>query len=463
MCKLYFLFVIFSFCSSTVFALLPIDTIVKRISINGNKINVGIISDAQFPENDENLSVGHWGVVMNGPKHVHKALTFFKESLVDLVIMNGDMVNSPSGGNAYSTYNMLLDDVYGKERKNMPLLIYPMGNHEFYSFKAEELYRKNVRLPINCHYVLNGIHFIGVSCSDSNGGYSEDRLEYLRKHLEIANSESSTNPIIVISHMPFNVSNFFGGKWDSPQSERLYEILSLYPQVVYFCGHSHYPLFDELSVVQKDFTIINTGSTSYFDLDWNTLKDKKILDKNRPNEYVNPHLIGIYEPVDIEDRDKVNQGWIMNIDSNCGKIILKRMNYNMLRNFGSDIVLDNLYKKNFIYTEEYLKRNAKSPFFEKRAFIDCHVCKDGIVDICFSSASSDVLTKYYLVTIIGPDGIEKNIRFLAKGYYQGFDFPYMEHIRYYGSKKEGVYIVKIKAISCLGKESALLDSYYTVS
>ena len=89
---------------------------------------------------------------------------YFKKMSVDMIIMNGDMVNSPSGGNAYNTYNMLLDDVYGKERTGMPLLIYPMGNHEFYSSNAENLYKDNVELPLNLlcrkrHTLYRGILF----------------------------------------------------------------------------------------------------------------------------------------------------------------------------------------------------------------------------------------------------------------------------------------------------------------
>lgn len=363
MCRLYFSLICLLLITSSTFASLSVDTVVKRIRINRELLNIGIISDAQFPENDENLSVGHLGGVMNGPKHVHRALNYFKKMSVDMIIMNGDMVNSPSGGNAYNTYNMLLDDVYGKERTGMPLLIYPMGNHEFYSSNAENLYKDNVELPLNSHYVVNGIHFIGVSCSDGNGGYTEDRLEYLRHHLEIAYHENKTNPIIVISHMPFKVDNFFGGQWESPQAKEFYQILSAYPQVVYLCGHSHYPLFDDLSVIQKDFTIINTGSTSYFDLDWNTLKNKNMLDKDLPNEYENPQLIGIFKQADIDDgRDEVNQGWIMDLNSRTGNINLRRMNYDLSRQFGYNIVLQDLYRRNFTYTEAQMRANAKSPY-----------------------------------------------------------------------------------------------------
>lgn len=107
-----------------------------------------------------------------------------------------------------------------------------------------------------------------------------------------------------------------------------------------------------------------------------------------------------------------------------------------------------------------MRANAKSPYFKKGSHINCFVCDDGVVDICFNSASPDVLTKHYMMIIADPDGNQKKIRFLAKGYYQGFDLPYMEHVRYYGSKKKGKYQVKIKAVSCLGKESSFLQSDY---
>ncbi len=92
MCRLYFSLICLLLITSSTFASLSVDTVVKRIRINRELLNIGIISDAQFPENDENLSVGHLGVVMNGPKHVHRALNYFKKMSVDMIIMNGDML-----------------------------------------------------------------------------------------------------------------------------------------------------------------------------------------------------------------------------------------------------------------------------------------------------------------------------------------------------------------------------------
>jgi len=61
MCRLYFSLICLLLITSSTFASLSVDTVVKRIRINRELLNIGIISDAQFPENDENLSVGHWG------------------------------------------------------------------------------------------------------------------------------------------------------------------------------------------------------------------------------------------------------------------------------------------------------------------------------------------------------------------------------------------------------------------
>lgn len=423
---------------------------------------MGILSDAQFPENDELLSVGHWGAVMNGPKHVHRALSYLKERNVDLIAMNGDMVNAASGGNAYHTYNLLLDHVFGKERKNMPFLIYPMGNHEFYGEEAESQFINSVGLPLNTHHVLNGIHVISISCSNSNGGYSQDRLAYLKYHLSVACRENPKMPILVISHMPFNKGNFFGGRWDSPQASEMYDILSFYPQVVYLCGHSHYPLFDELCVVQQDFTIINTGTTSYFDLDWNISEDGKTLDIHGISEYKNPGLIGIYNQADIPERDNVNQGWIIDIDTKNGKLVLQRMNYNLKRPFGNKIVLENLHTRNFLYHPDKLHLTTACPCFGADASIVLSTSNSGKIDVCFDAALTDVLVKHYILCVIGPDGEKQEVQFLARGYYCGFDFPYMEYVCFNGCHQKGMYCFRIKAVSCLGKESDWLETNFVV-
>ena len=438
------------------------DTIVYRMRLPDDVLKIGVLSDAQFPENDELLTPGHFGVVMNGPKHALRAFTYLKSENVAAIIMNGDMVNA-AGENAYRTYNLLLNSLFGKKRVGMPLLIYPMGNHEFYGEDAEKLFLGQVGLPLNAHYVLNGFHFISISCSDGNGGYSSDRLEYLRVHLEMASKESKNKPIVVVSHMPFDVDGFCGGKWESPQSKEMYRILKDYPQVVYLSGHSHYPLFDDKSFLQSDFTMVNTGSISYFDLDWNWNADGITLNEELPNEYVNPHLIGIYQQADISGRDEVNLGWMMTIDSKDNRLTLQRIDYDLRRPFGKTIVLsDWSTKKNFTYTVDWLENTSSRPTFDKRTSINISFCTQGVVDVSFDAACHDVLVKYYEMEVVDPNKKTKFVRFLAKGYYKGWDFPYKEHICYSACSLRGKYSLRIRAVDCWGKKSRWLEASFKV-
>lgn len=438
-----------------------VDTIIQRLSFDRKDLFVGIISDAQFAEEDKLLSPGHFGCVMKGPRHFLSAMKYFKQKGADMIVMNGDMVN---GGHesAYNTYNMLLDEVYGKERMDMPPFIYPMGNHEYYCPDSENTFKRLTGLRPDTHYVLNGIHFIGVSCSDGLGGYSNERLAYLKRHLELAVMENSGNPIIVISHMPFDVDGFYGGKYCSAQSKEMYDILKKYPQVVYFCGHSHFPIFSEKSFLQKDFTMVNTGGIGYFDLDWNLSSDGKTLDADKPNEYLNPHLIGIYDQQDIYQRDAFNQGWDMYIDSQNGKIVLQRMDYTLKRPFGKPIVLENLYRKNFSRTLNKLYQQAKSPVFEKDASVSVKTGSEGSVEISFDAAAGDVEVQHYVMEMVYPDGEKKKVKFLSRGFYLGWDFPYKEFVIYNDCKKKGEYVLFLKAISSLGKESGIIKKHFVV-
>ena len=87
-----------------------------------------------------------------------------------------------------------------------------------------------------------------------------------------------------------------------------------------------------------------------------------MLDKDLPNEYENPQLIGIFKQADIDGRDEVDQGWIMDLNSRTGNINLRRMNYDLSRQFGYNIVLQDLYRRNFTYTETGMRASLKISF-----------------------------------------------------------------------------------------------------
>lgn len=158
----------------------------------------------------------------------------------------------------------------------------------------------------------------------------------------------------------------------------------------------------------------------------------------------------------------MDEGWIIDIDTQSGKLVLQRMNYNLSRPFGRKIILENLYLKNFSYHPDKQRLAASCPRFSADASISLSESGVGRVDVCFNAALPDVLVKHYVLCVTGPDGKKQEVRFLARGYYGGFDFPYMEHINFRGCKSKGTYFFQIKAVSCFGKESEWLESNFTV-
>lgn len=67
--------------------------VVETIEANSKDyIKVGIISDAQLPQEEKNLYGWDYATVMNGADHLIKALKYYKSQNVDMIVFNGDVV-----------------------------------------------------------------------------------------------------------------------------------------------------------------------------------------------------------------------------------------------------------------------------------------------------------------------------------------------------------------------------------
>lgn len=353
-----------------------------------DKIRVGIISDCQLPQVEKNLYGWDYTTIMGGASHLIRALKYFKARDVDLIVMNGDVVNSAGDYASYSAYNKILDYVYGEDRAGLPHIVYPMGNHEFYGSNQEYKYVRATGLPLNARTVVNGYSFISISNSrlekkdyalaeklgvPADGAYGEKRIAFLKSQLEAAVGEAPEKPVFIFMHMPID-SSLVGGHWATPQRERIYEVLKPYPQAVLFTSHSHYCLSDERSIVQKDFTMINTGSSSYFDFDWidsenpeskyyglttrDLLEGTKDALKNR-DYLINPQLLGIYKSEDVPRRDLVDVGFILDVDVAENKFTLTKTNFNDGLPFGEPFVMSEFTKDGFTRSPELLGKGAK--------------------------------------------------------------------------------------------------------
>lgn len=457
-----------------------VDTVELR---SKDKIKVGIISDAQLPQVEKHLYGWDYSTVMNGGDHLIRALKYYQNQNVDLLVFNGDMVNATGDYAAYSAYNKILDYVYGEDRINMPHIIYPMGNHELYGNNQEHKFYKSTGLPLNTRTIVNGYSFISISNSklekgdeelaESNdtladGTYNKKRIEFLKEQLAAAKTEDPNKPIFVFIHMPISdIVN--GGHWATPQYEEIYNILKNYPQSVVFTGHSHYCMSDERAIMQKDFTVVNTGTTSYFDFDWFDIEKNEIFKEISDEDFVtgnheflkskdyliNSRLIGINKPDDVLYRNNVNNGFLMEIDTTSNSFSLRKVNLNKGITFGTPFSMDTFTKTSFTRTSDKLG-SGKLPTFND-AHVKAETSAEGVV-VTFDCADQDIPIKYYLYVLENEKGEKTYVRFFAKNYILGDEIKYEEQ-NILQNLKNGSYTLRIYAVNSF---NSISEDFLTV-
>lgn len=136
-----------------------------------------------------------------------------------------------------------------------------MGNHEFIEEREGECedafanFKKYVNGETDTHTVINGYHFIGLSYADKDESFGK-KTEWLDKEIKKAIADTGDKPVFVFQH-PHPTMTVYGSINWSNVSVRT--VLSKYPQVVDFSGHSHYNSADPRSIGQGSFTAVGTG------------------------------------------------------------------------------------------------------------------------------------------------------------------------------------------------------------
>lgn len=238
------------------------ETEIQSFETEKNAFKVAVISDTQLPPTEENLKNDDTYL-----QNLKKALTVIKNNGVDMILFAGD-IGDLGTRFAFQTYVDAIDEVFGDDK---PIVQTIMGNHDYWN--------KNASTAINhirafeditgqspwTHYVVNGYHFIGASPNygSMSSAYSIT-ARWLDKELEKASADSEGKPIIVMTHNQPKDTSYGSEDWGD---STLNKVLSKYPNVINFSGHVHYSLLDERSIWQGEYTVINTQSLSYTELE----------------------------------------------------------------------------------------------------------------------------------------------------------------------------------------------------
>lgn len=237
-------------------------------------INIGSISDTHYQQSGR-----------DGQTRINtiKALNYYKSQNVDVLIMNGDVVDL---GQA-AEYTALVADIKKvySDPTTYPQFILTGDNHEWWDawtvnghvptatfaqtqtrFNEQFSSLRGGLTDTNSYYVENGYHFIGISSDGMNGGqctYDADTIAFAKEKLDLAYAASSTKPIFLAIHQaPPNTVKLSEGA-DCFSSAEMAALLKNYPNLIVTTGHTHVPLQDENSIHQEYYTTVQTSTTHY--------------------------------------------------------------------------------------------------------------------------------------------------------------------------------------------------------
>lgn len=396
------------------------ETEIQTFNTDNASFKVAVISDTQLPPTEDDLKNDDTYL-----KNLKNALTVIKNNNVDMILFAGD-IGDLGTRFAFQTHVDAFDEVFGDD---MPIVQNIMGNHDFWN--------KNAFTAINhikafeditgqspwTHYVVNGYHFIGASPNygSMKSGY-RIAAKWLDKELEKASAESDGKPIFVMTHNQPKNTSYGSEDWGDVSLD---SVLSKYPDVINFSGHVHYSLLDERSIWQGEYTVINTQSLSYTE-----------LEQGKENGTIPP------------DAEATPMGYI--IDFSDDEFVIHRMNF-ADGNMGREEKTDMLWRFSLPYENDlrYSFDNRKSANNEPviKDTKGTSQVKDDKIILSFAAGEDDDFVHSYKVVID-----DKDTKYFFSDFYNGIDdMKDTVELELENDKKEHNY--RIYAVDSWGKES----------
>lgn len=242
----------------------------------------------------------------------------------------------------------------------------------------------------NVHTKLNGFDFITLDYNGkTNYGYGGQRSGYqdfLKQTLnEITTSATydSTKPIFIQAHSGY-ANTSLGGQFHSnydTMGNDIQTILKDYPQVLLFSAHTHFPVEQETSIYQNNFTFVENGSMNYIYLD-------------SPSDFAE----GGYFNSNTGNKDTTERSCNFISILEDGSTVIRRFDVTNQRWIGMPWVVDTKDgKEGFQYTDS--NRSKVAPWFDETASIHTQNITDTNVILNFSQALDDELVNHYEVQI----------------------------------------------------------------
>ncbi len=298
---------------------------------------------------------------------------------LDAVVISGDITDHGFLGSFLSFAAVTDNDI----REGTERLAVVAKSHDSYTLLngSRNVYTRITGQEADFHKIIGGFHFIGVSRSDTLEQYSEKQVKWLDENIAQAVQADPEKPVFVFQHEHVRDTVYGSSKTDGWGLDVFSRVLSKYPQVVHISGHSHFPANDPRAVWQGEFTAINDGGLSYFEL--------AVDGKN-----------GQFP----EDKGRMSQALIIEVDAD-NRVLVKVLDVDegkIMREF----LIDNISESNKTkYSFEARSEQASAPVFSEGAALT-HSKKGLIhyVTVPQAAVSEDNEVFIYRISVVDEKG-----------------------------------------------------------
>lgn len=181
-----------------------------------------------------------------------------KPNPVDAIFVVGDL----TGRGAPTQYQELKNVCKSIVPEDIPMY-FMMGNTDHFLEKSEFTFGNEMQQPIHQYFNIKGYPFITLSMRGIyTDRFTQEDKNFLLSSLRDATINYPGKPIFFFTHIGMS-DTYYGTEkkiTSNLGSEVLTPILSQFPNVIAFSGHTNYPLGDPRSIHQKLCTSVNIGS-----------------------------------------------------------------------------------------------------------------------------------------------------------------------------------------------------------
>ncbi len=250
----------------------------------------------------------------------------------------------------------------------------------------------------NRHAVVNGYHFLSV-------GMHQDYKSYLKPILDKLTAEDPYRPVFVQYHFHAQDTVYETFYEDPTELSDLKMLLSFYPQVVFFSGHTHNSARNSRAIWQGTFTAYDTASV------------REICDDSVINYKTRI-------PVNVthaESRTIINESTLVEVDKN-NHIRFTAYNVNSGKIMAQYTIAapneDNTHLLTYAQEREEL---SKAPVFKPGSTLTLEYVLSEDINISFPQAEHEDIVWYY--TIDFENGSDKQRFYFTSRYFDPEGMP----------------------------------------